>query len=73
MIRSNNGINIALQFNDMTTVSMDDLINDLDTKGWVTGQLNLSNQSTGQQPTPADPVGVNPYQSLLNKGWSITV
>ena len=66
---SNNNINIALQSNDMTTVSMDDLINDLDVKGWINGSLNVSNQSTTQQPTTTAAA----YISLLGKGWAITI
>ena len=66
----NNNINpLRLNNNDMTTVSMDDLIVDLDNKGWINGNLFLDSQSTAQQPT----IGAAAYISLLSKGWSITI
>ena len=51
LVGVNNNISIDLEMNDMTTVSMDQLITDLVAKGWTDGTLNFINQSTGNTPT----------------------
>ena len=67
---ANNSINpLRLNDNDMTTLSMDSLISDLDSKGWINGNLFLNAQSTAQQPT----ISALAYISLLGKGWIITI
>jgi len=64
----NNNIQIRLENNDMTTITMDQLIVDLDAKGWINGNLIIDSQSTGQQPNTSSAA----YISLIGKGWGIT-
>jgi len=67
---ANNNINpLRLNSNDMTTITMDQLISDLVSKGWQNGNLIIDSQSTGQLPTStaADFITLD---TVLN--WNIT-
>jgi len=69
---SQNDLLTTLQINNaaLTTVALDQIVNDLDANGESNGDLQITNQSTGDLLSFSAQPG---YDNLIGKGWTIDV
>ena len=63
-----NGLAIRLENNNMNATNVNQLLIDLDTKGWTGGILNTSGTGNAA-PTGA---GITARTNLIGKGWTVT-
>ena len=69
LIGANDGIIIRVQNNKISTTNINQLLIDLDAKGWIDGDLYCLTQTPAAPPTGA---GIIAKANLLAKGWIVT-
>lgn len=70
---TNNNISISLQNNLLTAAAVNELLVDLDTKGWTNGTLTVSGTgNAAPDGTSGGFDGLTAKTNLVGKGWSIT-
>ncbi|MCB1712436.1 MAG: leucine-rich repeat protein [Candidatus Riesia sp.] len=70
---TNNNIVIQLQNNVLTASAVNQLLVDLDTKGWTGGSLNIAGTgNAAPDGTSGGNDGLTAKANLISKGWSIT-
>lgn len=70
---SNDGINIRLENNSFDAAAVNQLLVDLDAKGWINGSVNVSGTGmSAPDGTSGGNDGLTAITNLTGKGWTVT-